>query len=86
MTIALTLEQEAWLKAHVARGDFSSIEEAARQLIDETIAARVTGESDDLAWAKPSVDEALADVERGDVVTLEEHEARTKALLAAFKS
>jgi antitoxin ParD1/3/4 len=86
MTITLTLEQEAWLKAHVAHGDFSSIEEAARQLIDERIAERATEESDDLAWAKPCVDEALADLERGDVITCEEHEARTKALLAAIKS
>jgi hypothetical protein len=37
-------------------------------------------------WAKPRVDEALADVERGDVITLEGHEARTKAFLAAIKS
>jgi antitoxin ParD1/3/4 len=86
MTITLTPEQEAWLNAHVARGDFSSVEEAARQLIDERIAARSIEESDDLAWAKPCVDEALADVERGDVITREEHEARTKALLAAIKS
>lgn len=85
MTITLTYEQEAWLKAHVARGDFSSIEEAARQLIDERIAERATEEGDDLAWAKPCVDEALADLERDDVITLEEHEARTKALLAAIK-
>ncbi len=86
MTITLTPEQEAWLKAHVACGDFSSIEDAARQLIDERIAARAAEESDDLAWAKPCVDEALADVERGDVITLEEHEARTDALLSAIKS
>jgi antitoxin ParD1/3/4 len=38
MRIALTPEQEAWLKAHVASGDFESIEEAARRLIDERIA------------------------------------------------
>jgi antitoxin ParD1/3/4 len=86
MMITLTPKQEAWLKAHVARGDFPSIEEAAQQLIDEWIAERATEESDDLAWAKPCVDEALADVARGDVITLEEHEARTKALLAASKS
>jgi antitoxin ParD1/3/4 len=84
MTITLTPEQEAWLKAHVAHGDFSSIEEAARQLIDERIAERATEESDDLAWAKPCVDEALADLERGDVIAHEEHEPRTKALLAAI--
>jgi antitoxin ParD1/3/4 len=86
MMITLTSEQEAWLKAHVAHGDFSSVEEAARQLIDERIAERATEASDDLAWAKPCVDEALADVERGEVITLEEHEARTTALLAAIKS
>jgi hypothetical protein len=60
----------------------SPIKEAARQLIDERIAARTTEEIDDLAWVKPCVDEALDEVERGDV--LEEHEARTKALLAAI--
>lgn len=30
MMITLALEQEAWLNAYVARGDFPSIEEAAR--------------------------------------------------------
>jgi antitoxin ParD1/3/4 len=38
MHIALTPQQEAWLKAHVASGDFGSVEEAARRLIDERIA------------------------------------------------
>jgi antitoxin ParD1/3/4 len=34
---------------------------------------------DDLAWAKPYVDEAIAEVERGEVVTLEELEAHLDA-------
>ena len=85
MSITLTPEQEAWLNAHVARGDFASVEDAARQLIDERIAERAAEEGDDLAWAKPSVDEALADVARGDVLTLEEHEARNDARLATMK-
>ena len=38
MSITLTPEQEAWLRAHVASGAFASIEEAARQVIDERIA------------------------------------------------
>jgi antitoxin ParD1/3/4 len=83
MTITLTPEQLAWLDAEVAHGHFQSIEEAARQLIDQGIAERMA--EDDLAWAKPLVDEALADVARGDVITLEEHEARTAARLAAMK-
>ena len=42
-------------------------------------------DDDDLAWAKPYVDEALAAVARGDVITLEEHKKRTAALLADLK-
>jgi antitoxin ParD1/3/4 len=83
MTITLTPEQQEWLEAHVATGDFASVEDAARQLIDERIAEREI-ENDDMAWAKPYVDEALAQVERGEVITLEEHEARNDARLAAM--
>ena len=85
MTISLTPEQQAWLSAHVARGDFASVEEAARQLIDERIAERTVEEGDDLAWAKPYVDEALAAVARGDVLSCEEHRARNAARLDALK-
>lgn len=87
MTISLSLtpEQQAWLDARVASGDFLSVEEAARQLIEERIAEREAEESDDLAWAKPYVDEALASVERGEGLTLEEHRARNAARLAALK-
>ena len=56
MAITLTPEQEAWCNTHVASGDFASVEEAARQLIDERIAERALEEGDDLAWAKPYVD------------------------------
>ena len=40
MSITLTPEQETWIKAHVATGDFASVEEAARQLLG--------GQSDEL--------------------------------------
>ena len=75
MNITLTPEQQAWLRAHTERGEFASIEDAVRQFIDE----RIAEERDDLAWAKVYVDEALADVARGDVMTIEEHEARNDA-------
>jgi antitoxin ParD1/3/4 len=80
MTITLTPEQQEWLVAHVARGDFPSIERAARQLIAE----RELGEADDMAWAKPYVDEGWAALERGEVLTLEEHQARNAKRLAAM--
>ena len=84
MTISLTPEQQEWLTAHVARGDFASVEEAVRQLLDERMAERAI-EDDDLAWAKPHVDEALAEVARGEFLTFEEHEARMDALLASME-
>lgn len=86
MSITLTPEQEAWCQAHVAAGDFASIEEAARQLIDERIAERKAEEGDDLSWAKPYVDEARAAVARGEFVSLEEHKAHNAALLASLKA
>jgi antitoxin ParD1/3/4 len=85
MTITLTPEQQALLSNYVARGDFPSIEEAARQLIDERIAERAVEEGDDLAWAKPYVEEARAAVTHGDVLTLDEHKARNAARVAGVK-
>ena len=84
MSITLTPDQEAWLQAHVATGDFASVEEAARQLIDERIVEREI-EDDDLAWAKPLVDEGLAALERGVFISLDVHKARNAARLAALK-
>jgi len=85
MMITLKPDQEAWIKTRVASGDYASVEEAARQLIDD----RITGlevEDDDLAWAKPYVDEAIAAVDRGEFVTLDEHRAHMASLLASLKS
>ncbi len=79
MTITLTPEQETWIKAHLATGEFASVEEAARQLINDRIAELAEDESDDMAWAKPLVDEARAAIARGEVMTLEEHRARNAA-------
>lgn len=85
MPITLTSEQEAWLRAHVATGDFASIEEAVRQFIDERIAELTIEADDDMAWAKPYVDEAREAVARGDVITLEEHRARNAERLAVLR-
>ena len=81
--ITLSADQEAGLAALVAAGDFASVEEAARALLDERLAERQI-EDDDMAWAKPYVDEGLAALERGDTITLEEHKARNAARLAAM--
>lgn len=72
MQIPLTSEQRQWLEAKVAAGQFGSIEEAAVAAIADSMA----GEIDDMAWAKPYVDEARDAVARGDVLSIEEHRAR----------
>jgi antitoxin ParD1/3/4 len=85
ITITLTDDQEAWLAAQVDAGAFPSIEAAARQVIDERMAEdAVDIDDDDLAWAKPLVDEGIAQFERGEYVTQEEYEPRTTARLAAL--
>ena len=84
MTITLKPEQEAWLKAHVAAGEFASVEEAARLLIDERIADREF-DNDDLSWAKPFVDDGLAALDRGEFISLEEYKARNASRLAALR-
>ena len=85
MTITLTPEQQACIDAHVARGDYASTEAAARSLIDAAIMDLTMLHGDDLAWAKPLVDEALAASERGEVMSLEEHRARNKARFTAMR-
>ncbi len=81
MPITLTSEQETWLQARVARGEFDSVEDAVRQFID----GLMLDDRDDLAWARPHVDEAREAVARGEFVTLEEHKAHNAALLAALR-
>jgi antitoxin ParD1/3/4 len=85
VTVTLTPEQEAWLAARVAKGDFASPEAAVRRLLDASMADYANIEQDDLAWAKPYVDEAIGQVERGEVITLEEYEAHMDALFARLK-
>jgi len=89
MTITLHPDQEAWLEARVASGDFASVEAAARQLLSERIAELEKGEDeapDDITWAKPYVDEGLAALDRGEFVSLEEHKAHNAVLLKSFES
>lgn len=85
MSITLTPRQEEWFRARVASGTFVSVEEAARQFIDDRIAQIVLIENDDMAWAKPLVDEARAAVAKGEVLTLAEHRARNEKRLARLR-
>jgi antitoxin ParD1/3/4 len=68
MTIQLSPEQQRWLEAQVEAGHFSSLEQAVAVAIAELMATI----EDDLEWAKPLVDEAIASVDRGEGIPADE--------------
>jgi antitoxin ParD1/3/4 len=81
VSIKLLPEQEEWINARVADGEFTSPEAAVRQIVSDRMAL----EADDFAWAKPYLDEARAAVARGEVVSLEEAIADIDAHFASLK-
>jgi hypothetical protein len=83
MNITLTGEQESALSSLVAAGDYPSIEEAARALLDERLSLSELEESD-LEVTRALLAEAEADIEAGAVITLEEHRMRIEALLKSL--
>jgi len=76
MQIQLTKEHEEWLRAQVAAGRFSSLDEAVAEAIDG-----LRLEDDDLAWAKPLVAEGVAELDRGESIPAEEVFTRIEARL-----
>lgn len=79
MTLTLSPDQLSWIEARIEAGEFSDVAGAVRSLLGEAIVERESDDTDDFAWAKPLVDEALAAVERGDTVTLAELDAHLDA-------
>ena len=72
MTITLPREQQEWLEAQVKAGAYESVDAAVTNII----AQHMHFDADDLAWARPLVDEARASVARGEGITLDEYHAR----------
>ena len=62
MSVQLSPEQQRWLEAQVAAGQFSSLEEAVAVAISDLM----TTSEDDLEWAKPLIESGLAELERGE--------------------
>ena len=82
MNISLPKEQLNWLEAEVAAGRFSSIDEAIAVAVADLKALS----EDDLAWAKPYVDQARDLVARGDVISGEEFFKRLNAKINDLRS
>jgi len=76
MQIKLTREHEDWLRTQVAAGRFSSLDEAVAEAIDS-----LKGEDEELEWAKPLVEEGLAQLDRGASLSAQEVFTRLEAQL-----
>lgn len=79
MTITLSPDQLAWIEARVAEGAFPDVDGAVRSLLADAIAEH-EGVDDDMAWARPLVDEALAEIERGEFEVVDDVDAYLKGV------
>ncbi len=82
MNITLPPEQQKWLETEVAAGRFQSIDDAVAAAVAELMSIY----DDDLAWAKPYVEEARASVARGDVISGDEFFKRLETKLDTLRS
>ena len=85
MTVTLFPEQLAWIEARVASGAYSDLDEAVRNLLAAGI-AELADVEEDLDWAKPSVDEALADIARGDFTLVDDTHAWIHSLFGSAEA
>ena len=76
-------DRDARIQLRAALGEFESAEAGARQFLYEALVERARGEHDEMLWAQAYVDEALAEVARGEEMSFAEHKARNAARLAA---
>lgn len=81
MNITLSREHQEWLEAQVKAGAYDSVDEAIANILSQ----HMDLETDDLAWAKPLVDEGRASLSRGEGITLNEHLAHIAATLENLK-
>ena len=77
MQVTLTKEQEQWLKEQVALGRFSSPDEAVQEAL-----SLLKEDVSDFSWAKPFVDEGLAELDRGKGIPAEQVYAEVRKKVA----
>ena len=82
MNISLPSEQQKWIEAEVAAGRFDSVDDALAAAVAELMSVG----RDDLAWAKPYVEQARASVARGDIISGEEFFKRLETRLNKLRS
>ena len=81
ITLNFSIEQEEALRAQVVAGRFASIEEAILFAVDFFAPPDMS----DLSWAKPYIDVARVQIERGETLTLEEFNAHVDEKLKTVR-
>jgi antitoxin ParD1/3/4 len=82
MNITLPGEQQKWPEAEIAASRLESIDDALAAAVAELMSI----DADDLAWAKPYVEQARASVARGAVIAGEEFFQRLESRLDKLRS
>jgi antitoxin ParD1/3/4 len=82
MNIQLPPDQQTWLEEQVKAGHYASLDEAIAGAVDNLRLSQIN----DVSWMKPYVDEALDQVERGEVLSAEEFHDRMQATLHRIRS
>ncbi len=80
MKIEIDDRRLAELRHAVSAGHFANVEEAVNSALDSFLVA-----SEDISWAKPLVDEALAEKQRGEGIPLDEFKLEIAAHLARLE-
>jgi len=81
MNITPPREQQEWLEAQVKAGTYDSIDDAVTSILADYMNMDI----DDMAWARPMVDEGRASLEQGKGLTLAEHLAHIDETLEKLK-
>jgi antitoxin ParD1/3/4 len=82
MNITISPEQQKWLETEVAAGHFDSIDDAVAAAIGQLMSLN----DDDLAWAKPYIEQARASVARGEAISGDEFFKRLARKLEILQS
>jgi Arc/MetJ-type ribon-helix-helix transcriptional regulator len=81
MTMQLPSDVQDWIDQRVRAGAFKTPEEAIAFAV-----RHVVSPDNDLSWVKPLLDEARAEIARGEGISLEEFRTRMRARRDALSS
>ena len=84
MQIDLSTQLQDWLRSQVAAGAFANVEDAVAAAVRRLMLDDGIGD-EDLAWAKPSIDSGLAELDKGKSFSHDEVFDHLESIVAARK-